>query len=230
VSTSHYDTAFHLVKGLTWLPWVGKRFSERPDQRLLVVGESHYYDEDKQTQNREAYLNDRESTREMILDCHAEETTRTLCNLPQLLFKTNEIDRSAFWGDTAYFNLVQRPMDHNRKPPERPSGDDFVAGWRVFADVVRILQPSHCLLIGVSSAMTFDVSMASQNLSYTKVFRATHVAGVRPGHATLRITGKASKLIFVHHLSRCKRLTQWHDYLQAQHGDLMSTLNPAETA
>jgi hypothetical protein len=43
--TTQYDTAFlRDIPGLTWLPWVGELFLQRPaNKRLLVVGESHYY-------------------------------------------------------------------------------------------------------------------------------------------------------------------------------------------
>jgi len=142
--------------------------------------------------------------------------------IPKLLFSTTEINRPRLLGDIAYYNFVQRPMNKHEK--ERPTPNDFLAGWKVFAHVVRIIQPSHCLFIGVSAAKHFDLLMARQNLSFDKVSCAPKVAGVWPRVAKLEIAETTTKRVFVHHLSRCKSLSQWHHYLQTQHADLMSWL------
>jgi hypothetical protein len=113
--------------------------------------------------------------------------------------------------------------NHDRQP-ERPADDDFIAGWRVFVEVVRIIQPSHCLFIGVSAANTFDPSMANQNVSFNEVSYAPSVDGVRPRVAKIEMAGTTTKLTFVHHLCRCKAVSQWHDYLQNQHADFMNWL------
>jgi hypothetical protein len=104
-------------------------------------------------------------------------------------------------------------MDHHEN--ERPRPDDFVAGWKVFAEVVRIIQPSHCLFIGVSAAKYFNHGVVS---------RHEKVGGVWPRVAKPEIAGTTTEIIFVHHLARCKSLSQWHDYLQARHADFMKWL------
>ena len=108
-ATTRYDAEFGKVLGLTWLPWVGQRFFERPThRRLLVVGESHYYKGDtpeKRQADREEYLKFSHWTREQVSDSHINEywTSPTLTNIPKLLFKTTEIDRPRLWGDSAYY-------------------------------------------------------------------------------------------------------------------------------
>lgn len=214
-----YDAAFRDIQGLAWLPWIGCRYSKRPrHKRLLVVGESHYYkgNTPKERQaDRDEYLKFSHWTREQVLDSqiNGEWTTPTLTKIPKLLFNTNEIDRRRLWGDSAYYNFVQRPMNHHEK--ERPSPVDFSHGWKVFEIVVRIIQPSHCLFIGVSAANHFNFGIVTQH---------TKVDGVWPRVAKLEITGTTTELIFVHHLGRCKKVWQWHDYLQSQHTDFMSWL------
>src|SRR5437588_11965685 len=104
-----------------------------------------------------------------------------MAKIPELLFNTDKldmIDHHKLWGDNAFYNFVQRPMNHHEK--ESPKPDDFVAGWTVFAGAVRIIQPSHSLFIGVTAANFFDLSMASQNLSFEKHSRAPQVGGVWP--------------------------------------------------
>lgn len=230
-ATTRYDAAFRDVHGLTWLPWVGQCFSERPPhQRLLVVGESHYFHgktpEERQA-NREKWLKYSQYTRDVVSESliHREWTTPTLSNIPKLLFKTAEIDHFRLWGDCAYYNIVQRMMDYKQDgQPERPTGDDFIEGWKVFAEVVRIIQPSHCLFIGVGAADSFDFSMTSQKLSFEKISWPQKIGRTWARMAKLEIAGKSTNLIFVQHLGKYFSWEQWHNYLQSQHADFMSWL------
>ena len=42
--SEEFDVSFKKAQGLKWLPWVGPSFAHRsPENRLLIVGESHYY-------------------------------------------------------------------------------------------------------------------------------------------------------------------------------------------
>lgn len=214
-ATTRFDNNFQRIQGLTWLPWVGQNFPERlQDKRLLVVGESHYYKgetPEKLQANRESYK-DPKSTRdivsEQLVNCCWEGGNKTLDAIPKLLFKTKtqEIDRPRLWADSAYYNFVQRPMNHNVE--EQPTSGDFVLGWKVLAEVIGIIQPSHCLFIGVTSANHFNLG---------NITRHEKVGGVWPRVAKIEIAGTTTELIFVHHLGRCKNVALWHDYLQNHH-------------
>jgi hypothetical protein len=224
-----YDAAFDAVQGLTWLPWVGRRFAERsPNRRLLVVGESHYYRGDTPEQreaDRIGYLKDRQSTREVVSEALVNQAwgrIKTLDTIPKLLFKTTGIDHQRLWTDTAYYNFVQRPMDIYQK--EQPTGDDFVAGWRVFSEIVRIIQPSHCLFIGVSAANSFNFSMANLNLSFDNVSWPQKIGTTWARVAKLKFHEMTTELIFVRHLGSYFNWNEWHDYLQSQHVDFMNWL------
>ena len=216
-ATTHYDAEFGKVHGLTWLPWVGQRFSERlPHHRLLVVGESHYFrgntPEERQI-DREGYKDSR-STRIMVAERGW--GAKTWNTLPRLLFKTTDVDLSKFWADAAYYNFIQRPMDYNQEgQPERPSPDNFAEGWKVFAEVVRILQPSQCLFIGVAAANSFNLG----SISYSQQVGRTWARV-----AKLELAGNTIELIFVQHLGKYFSWSQWHDYLQFQHANFMSWL------
>ena len=226
--TTRYDAAFRGVEGLTWLPWVGQRFPERPPHhRLLVVGESHYFigttPEERQA-NRDSYLKDPNSTREVASDALVkyEWTTKTLDTIPKLLFQTNEIDRSRLWGDTAYYNFVQRPLDKYQR--ERPTWDDFFNGWRVFSEVVRIIQPSHCLFIGVTAANSFNPWITSQNQFSGTVSSTQEISGTSARAGKLQLDGTTIELMFVKHLGMPIDCTKWNAHLQTQHADFMHWL------
>lgn len=219
-SSTLYDGAFHNIPKRTWLPWVGQNYSERPlHKRLLVVGESHYFTGDTPEHTREAWLKPH-STREVVSESliNWESPTRTLKNITKLLFKTTDIDRrgrSRLWGDSAYYNFVQRPMDWTPGNTEVPNPKDYADGWPVFAEVVRIIQPSHCLFIGVQAANYFNLGIISKQ---------EKIGGVWPRVAKLENVGATTELIFVHHLGRCRNVSQWHDYLLSQHPDFMKWL------
>lgn len=219
-SATRHDADFQRVQGLTWLPWIGHRFSERPPhQRLLVVGESHYFRGDtpeKRQSEREACLKDPKTTRDVVSEALVSRdwTTKTLDNIPKLLFKTTEIDHPRLWSDCAFYNFVQRPMDYNQE--ERPAWEDFVAGWRVFAEVVRTIQPSHCLFIGVAAANSFSLGEAAT--------RTQQVGRTWARMARFDLGSRTVQLIFVQHLGKYFSWSQWHDYLYAQHPDFMGWL------
>ena len=219
-ATTRFDTAFRSVQGLTWLPWVGQRYFERPThKRLLVVGESHYFwgktpEEAKANHSKES--RNPQYTREVVSESliGGDWTTPTLTNIPKLLFKTVDIDSIKLWGDSAYYNFIQRMMDYKQgDQPERPKGDDFAAGWRVFAEVIKILQPSHCLFIGVQAAKSYNLG----SISCTKQVGRTWARV-----AKLEAPDKTTELIFVQHLGKYFSWSDWHGYLQAQHPDFMS--------
>jgi len=138
---------------------------------------------------------------------------RTLDNIPRLLFKTTEIDHRRLWGDSAYYNFVQQPMDYSQE--QQPSQNDYEEGWKVFAKVVRIIQPSHCLFIGVAAAKSFTLG----DLSYPQKVGRTWARV-----AKLEMARTTTELIFVQHLGRYFSWLRWHDYLQAHHVDFMNWL------
>jgi len=223
-STTKYDAAFREVRGLTWLPWAGRDFPDRPPhQRLLVVGESHYYNgktPEEREANREKWLKypnyTRECVSEQLVNHEWENGNKTFDTLPKLLFKTFDIDHPRLWGDSAYYNIVQRMMDYGQDGnPERPTWNDYTAGWGIFAEVARIIQPSHCLFIGVEAANFFTLGTVSRTQRVGRTWART---------AKAEIAGTTIQLIFVQHLGKYFSWSQWHDYLQALHPDLMRWL------
>jgi hypothetical protein len=129
------------------------------------------------------------------------------------------------WGDSAYYNLVQRMMDYIQDGhPERPTWDDYVAGWKVFAEVVKIIQPSHCLFVGVTSANSFNHWIAGQNLFSGNVSLTQKISGTWARTAKLVAAGTTTELIFVKHLGLPVNYIEWHNYLLAEHTDFMNWL------
>jgi hypothetical protein len=226
-STTQFDASFSCAQGLAWLPWVGRAFPLRPpNKKLLVVGESHYFKgetPEARQADRDSYK-DPKSTR-IIVDgslVNAEWPNKTFDTIPRLLFKTTEIERGRLWSECAYYNFVQRPMDWSRK--ERPAPDDYAAGWRTFAEVVRILEPSQCLFIGVTAANSFNQWIESQSSFAGTVCTTQKIGNTWARAANIKMAGRFMELIFVKHLGLPLNWQAWNAYLWAQHPDFLRWL------
>lgn len=227
-----YDERLADASGLTWLPWVGASFVGRPeDQRLLIVGESHYVrpkEGDDLARVIADHMNYPAFTRDVVVECliNQEWANRTLDTIPKLLFGTGDIDRERFWSDTAFYNFIQSPMNYNQEgAPERPSWDSYVSGWATFTKVIDILRPSHCLFIGVEAFNSFNYAMSEagvrhEHVQWTEQISRTYgrLASVTNGSDTLTLAG-------VQHLGKYCSWSQWRDYLRRKHPDMVALLD-----
>jgi hypothetical protein len=233
--TIEYDTSFDNVPHLTWLPWIGADFSRRnSNKRLMIVGESYYSAEqnpEKIHADIKRIISLRTLTRDAVSECcvRNEWPNKTLDAIPKLLFATPHIDRSRFWSDTGFYNFIQRPMDYGKG--ERPGRDDLVRSWQVFVDVMRIIQPTHCVFIGVLAASRFNQCMTSANITFVGAKRTRRIGRTWARSAALQIDGKTIDLCFVQHSGKHFSWRQWHGYLNTDYSSLMTWLtNEAYTA
>lgn len=230
--TDRLDDRFRQCGGLTWLPWVGEAFLDRPHtERLLIVGESHYVrpkDGEDLSKVIADHLSYADYTRDVVAECLVYQAwpNRTLDTLPKLLFGTDQIDRERYWSDTAFYNFIQVPMHYNREgSPERPSWEAFVAGWSSFLDVVRILEPSHCLFIGVAALDSFNHSMNELGVPHEDVQWTEQVGRTYGRRASLPVSSGVSTLLGVQHLGKYFSWSRWRDYLQRHHADLIGFID-----
>ena len=102
-----FDSDFNEIPELKWLPWVGRRFSKRPqDARLPIVGESIYEEDGSKWDRNRNFTRHEVSDHAITRRCRA----RMWLNLEKLLFGTDEYDRKRFWQDVVFYNFVQRSM------------------------------------------------------------------------------------------------------------------------
>lgn len=169
-----YDSLFSHIGELTWLPWVGKNYSNAK-RKILFVAESHY-SKDNQEQIEVAksnMKNDLFLTREVVVECPIDHywQNNMFDNLHRCLTGTTDFDTNKLWNEIAFYNFVQKPMDYNGEQweKERPTKKDFLQGWRVFVEIVKILRPTDCIFIGVTASNTFDQFMDFAQIKYTPV-------------------------------------------------------------
>ena len=218
-----FDSDFNEIPELRWLPWVGRRFSKRPqDARLLIVGESHY------EENNTKYGQDPNFTRRVVSD-HAI-TLRLRCrarmwqNLDRMLFGTVEYNRTRFWNDVAFYNFIQRPMKNQK---ERPTWQDCVSGWSTFAQVVRVLNPSHALHLGVGRFNSFNDSIDEQNADFTRVQCTEQIIRDYGRKASISAGSETVALIGIRHPGSYFSWGCWRDYLGRHHKDLSALIDAA---
>ncbi len=223
-----FDNGFDQIPGLTWQPWVGSQWAQRPaERRLLVVGESHYAlgtTSEEIARNIETCSKHRSYTREVVSESLVEDdwATPTLRNIPKMLFGAKTLDRLRFWSEVGYYNFVQRQM--NGPDGERPTGDDFLDGWPVFLHIVELLQPSFCLFIGVEATNSFWHGLQKAGWEPFWPERRSKVSRTWGRHAVLEVGGKKVELVFVQHAGRYFSWQGWNEHLQREHPALMEWL------
>jgi hypothetical protein len=225
-SSLEYDESFQQNVNLAWRPWVGTNYSRRESSRkLLIVGESHYFGEVTQERyvellqsHKEDVLHTRHAFDEFMLK--RQTRIKTYENIPRLLLGTDRFDRDRFWRDTAFYNFIQVPMRKNG----RPSPDQFVHGWKVFADLVKLLQPSHCLFIGVSAANSFNYVMNDLGFPEAKIQMTGKVGSTHGRAAKIHYDGNSTELMFVKHLGARMSPLAWNQHLRKMHPGLIEWL------
>lgn len=235
VSTSSdesYDLRFSAVHDLlTWRPWVGRDYSKLSEvNRLLVVGESHYIGEkapEKISSSIQKHHDDWSVTREAVINGFIKQawTNRTYSGVNGLLRLCKTQDRLTFWSKVCFYNFVQQIMS---SPDKRPTTDDHIKGWKAFLEVVKILQPSHCLFIGVEASNHFNRVMRQEAAIFTNVTKPAKVGRTWGRFATLDVSGRSLPIHFIKHSGMCFSAGKWRSYLQCQAPELMQLVsNPS---
>lgn len=228
VPPSPFDEALGKVPGLTWLPWVGANYANLPaGRKVLVVGESHYTNErdsSKTSLSIKETEADRHWTRtfakeSLVLD---EWRPRTVGNLHRLFSEPD--DRATFWGDLSYYNHVQRCMRYVEGELDRPIWTDFRHGWRVFLDVVDVLQPDHVLCIGVESHWQFDSMMTELQRPFSPVQKVEKVGNTWARFASVSVSDCELPIYFIKHCGKHFPTERWSEYLRRTAGGLMPSI------
>jgi hypothetical protein len=209
------DDVFLKVESLKWLPWIGERYLDIPkEKRLLIVGESHYHD---RTEQSISFHNTITFTREIIEEIAIERcyySTKIFQNLHKVLLRNDDFDTVKLWNLISFYNFVQRPMDTNR---ERPTVDDIINGWKVFAKLAEILRPKVCLFLGSSSANNLANGLIGTNYQANDVKWGDCINNCYA--KTSEIThkdGEILKLIFIRHCSSMFSWDKWNRYLHTK--------------
>lgn len=246
-NTTHFDAQFANVENLTWLPWVGKNYS---NTRVMIIAESYYTNidlPDEVEQYKSFMMHSRDHARGVIgeyalLGYGAEWTNHgnrrnnpTFDNLHRLLVEnallgSNDLEKRAhLWENLAYINIIQRPMWYPSRESgfsqERPLWEDFEIGWGVIAQLISILSPDICIFAGLAAANYYQAMMTRLGIQHEPM----HV-GEKIGHgyarsSSLTINGKSTDLFFIQHPSQYFSWERWRKFVFDQHPDIAKALS-----
>jgi len=209
------DQKFDELEGLTWYPWIGDEyFSANENNRILIVGESHFLDDTKESIEKH---NRKDFTRIVVKEIGIERNyykTKIFPNFHKAIFGNDNFNSSAFWNSVSFYNFIQRPLSSKNT---RPMTTDFREGWQNFFDVINIIKPRTCIFIGNSSADHLGKEI--KNSTYRtdgikwveKIGRTYGKVGKIKGE-----NGIETQLIFIRHTNAYFKCEEWNNFLNNQ--------------
>lgn len=222
------DEQLKEITKLNWLPWIGRDYKmNKYSDRLLVVGESHYdwreYDSLTKLQNRDftRFVIEEQGLSHLSnwQQKEREWYWRLVRNLEKTFFNEQFIDsnkRERLWHSVAFFNLVQRYLETNK---HRPTKIDYVEGWQVFFELVKIIQPNQCIILGTENNKIAGLNLALKDSLY---YPATVSWGKKIGKSyskSIYLKSEALpelKILFIKHPSSFFNWKEWAKILEQE--------------
>ncbi|MGV9206036.1 MAG: hypothetical protein ACOC44_18670 [Promethearchaeia archaeon] len=212
------------IEQLQWFPWVGDNYFSLPKgRRLMIVGESHYLDDDSKEKYKASKekLNNRYYLRERLIPevinrnyKHWEGNHGNMYPyFHKMLFKNDKFNASAFYNLISFHTFIQRPMGNNRK---RPSKFDIVLGWKVFFNLMDILQPTTCLFIGVNASNFLRKAAKEFHVELDQLKKHEKISSTFPRTSRIKKNESFIKTIFIQHSSRYFSWKKWNHFLHNQ--------------
>ena len=228
-SDATFDNELSKIEAMKWRPWIGKKYRSS-NQRLVVLGESHYNwgDGEEDCRKAEARLGRVDFNRELIEHVHGigqRTTQRFYRNVERLMFQASSpavIETDSFWKSVAYFNLLQVRMENHKARPATP-WPMCVKGWEVTVEICKIIKPTH-ILVGGSNACTFNAhKYAIEQNGGQVTHESSGIKKIGRFHARYRrasINSNEISFVFVRHPSAHFSWERWGAFLFKQSPDL----------
>lgn len=217
------DDNFKKIDGLNWLPWVGREYFGS-GHRILIVGESHYLTGSEKNLQE---VSQQDFTRNVIqTKCidDKKKTQPTFDNLARCLFGDEIMEREKrmeVWKHLAFYNFVQRPMKTNKK---RPKPKDMEIGWKVFAELIKILKPTHCIFIGFAAADSRHRKPYICKFPCSKEKVGKYAARLFSAKIDEQNTCQCCQCIAIKHTSQYFSWRLWSKFLQDRYPKMMEYL------
>lgn len=222
-----FDDQLHVIESLKWLPWVGDKYNDSTNNKLLVIGESCYQWNGKEAPER---LAQKSFTREMIEFDDAinqKSTIRFYRNFERAFFNKRKPSAEAskeLWRSVCFHNLVLKPMPNKHK---RPSMNDYIEGWKTLLNMSEILKPNYCIFAGTDSKKIDAFFEAIECLSFKTT---TTLNPVKLGRSRGRKfvvespSGSFFSIVFIKHPSAFFSWELWGEFLN-EHIPSISAIN-----
>lgn len=195
------------IPGYTFRPWVGRSYADphnRWDQRVLILGESHYDEDFDQGPDLTTWVIRRHVRKEGKQYAFWTKVGRTFVGPDYGPPDT----RRTFWDSVAFYNYVQTFAGVAAR--QRPSADDFSSSWPVFTRVLEDLRPT--VVVGLGFGLR-DAMRPLLPPGSRLGIRAPQ--GEPPSYWTLRVRDASVVLGFVKHPSTGYRPPDWRPVVSA---------------
>jgi hypothetical protein len=211
-----FDSQIEQIPGLFWKPWIGSDF-KKLDNRLLIVGESHYIsaqDEEEYTRKYDECKNSSSLTRDCIYESAILQDwcNNTYENTHRALLRTNSFNREELWKNLAFYNFIPRTMDYRKR--ERPNYVDFYNSWQTFIHLLEIINPTAILFIGVEASNSFNMAMEALNISFNGARWETRIGNTYSRTASLSHNENDIPLVFIQHASQFFSWSKWSEFIE----------------
>lgn len=177
------------INDLAHFPWVGKTYPNT-DEKWLFVEEFHYSKAEK-NHLLPSHLMEQNLLNTPPLEFH-EQHIRYITHLLKENFQ-KEIYSEAFFQQVAFYPFIQKTMaDFD----ERPLPHDIEKAWSVFFQLISILQPTHCLLIG-NMVKNAEKIIEKYNIPITTTIYGEKIEKVTPVQLSIKIAEQSCNLYFI---------------------------------
>jgi hypothetical protein len=200
-----------------WDPWIGKNFNQK-NNRLLLIGESHYTTFQDGTFDEQCYLDflsDRGSTINVIEDLLKGKTHKFYENTYRLFFGEQKFEKLKFWENVAFYNLVQKPMKTGK---ERPTMQDFKDSMTLLLILLHNFQtlPTHILFLGSSSQKHFKGSIANHDSCKILDHSTEKIGRFNASYFKISFKNHPIDIFFIKHPSSYFSWKNWRSYLKGK--------------
>lgn len=105
----------------------------------------------------------------------------------------------------------------------QPEEEDYRHAWTCLLEVLKVLQPTDCLILGVRNDKAFGTSMEQAGLRWSiEDYPASVDGNAHPRYATITWQdGHINHLWFMQHTSRCSP-EAWHEFLREKIPEAMA--------
>lgn len=212
---TQHDDKIKTISSLKWLPWVGENYF---NSKVLILGESHYED-------GHFWQDSNLTTRIMLEKRLSGGKIKIYSNVEKVLLAQNDLPIESinkFWNSLSYYNLVQRLLTSIK---ERPSKEDFDNGWSIFFNLIEVLNPKICIVLGKSSFGRLGFYLSNDNQFNWKGNTSEFYDKKKIIHLT---NGKRKFiLIFINHPSGSRGFNceYWRDFIYNNEPEVFNLIN-----
>ena len=215
-----FDSLFDKIENLTWLPWIGKNYTIS-NRRILIVGDSHYTVDGNDYND---FISNKNTTRNFACGYMNGEEWKFNKNLRLCLLNVDDKTLlKPLWERIAFYNFIQEPM---KQRDAKPTIEQYKIAWQCFIKIVKIIQPTDCIFVGVRSETCFGSCMDELGIKNSITNMPEIINGACPREAFIKSDEVNLRLLFIKHTSMGFSYNDWHEFLKKEMPEAMICLNP----